>query len=116
MTGNLRVDTSGLNLHRMEILSGDVIEALEHEGAPLVLAKSQELVPKRVGDLASTASIKAGRGGNNTVAIVYDSVYAAYVHEHIHFHHPFGGTSKFLEKAMRMEGEAALNKAAKSLF
>lgn len=116
MSGNLRVDVSGLNLQVAEILSGDVIEALTHEGAPIVLAKSQELVPKRSGDLASSASIKANRGGNNTVAIVYDSVYAAWVHEHLWFHHPFGGTSKFLEKAMRMEGEAALNKAAKSLF
>lgn len=116
MTGNLRVDTSGLNLGRFEILSGDVIEALAEHAGPVVLARSNELAPKESGDLIASGHVKAGRGGNNTIAIEYDSVYARWQHEHLWFRHPHGGGAKFLEKAMAEKGKNAIEAAARSLL
>lgn len=116
MSDNLRVDTSGLELHKAEILSGDIIEALTEHAGPMVLKRSNELVPKRSGDLEKSGSVQAGRGGQNTIGIVYSSVYSRWVHEHVHFKHPFGGTSKFLETALTEKGKNAIEAAARSLL
>lgn len=116
MSDNLRVDTSHLNLAKAEILSGDIIEALTEYAGPMILARSQELVPKRSGDLASTGRVNPSRGGNATIAVQYASVYARWVHEHLHFAHPFGGGPKFLETAMTEKGKNALETAARHLL
>ena len=84
------------------------------QGAQIILADSLLLVPKDpplTGDLARSARIKKNRGGINTVAIVYESVYAGYVHEHLLFKHPYGGGAKYLEIAMLAKGQEAINKA-----
>lgn len=113
---NLRVVVSGLNLRRAEILSGDVIEALTEKAGPMILARSNELAPKESGDLIASGAVKAGRGGNNTIGIEYSSVYARWIHEHLHFKHPHGGGAKFLEKAMAEQGRNAIEAAARSLL
>lgn len=85
-------------------------------GAQLVLADSKERVPKDSGDLATSGHIKRDRGGNNTVAIVYTSVYAHWIHEHLHFKHPHGGEAKFLETALLVKGADAVNKAGEHFW
>lgn len=85
-------------------------------GAEIILKDSLERVPKESGDLASSGTIKRDRGGNNTVAIEYASVYAHWIHEHLHFKHDRGGEAKFLETAMVVKGEEAINKAGEHLW
>jgi hypothetical protein len=85
-------------------------------GARVILTDSDERVPKRSGGLEKTGHVKRDRGGLNTVAIVYTSVYARWVHEHLHFKHPFGGEAKFLETAMLVKGHDALNAAGAHLW
>ena len=87
-----------------------------YAGAEIILADSEQRVPKESGDLAGTAMILQHRGGTNTVGIVYDSVYARWIHEHLHFKHPHGGEAKFLETAMLVKGEEAVNKAGQHLW
>lgn len=116
MSGDIRwEDHLTASLERIFAKSHE-LDADMADGATVVLDESQVLVPKRTGDLAATGSIKEDRGGTNTVAIVYSSVYSRYVHEHIGFRHPFGGTSKFLETAMLTKGEEAINKAGKHFW
>lgn len=116
MSGNLRVVTSGLNLRRAEILQGDIVEALTEHAGPKVLAASNENAPKVSGDLIGSGKVVPSRGGNATIAIEYTSVYAHWIHEHLHFRHPHGGGAKFLEKAMRTDGPNAIKDAARSLL
>jgi len=116
MGNNLTVSTSGLNLAKAEILSGDVIEALTEHAGPAILARSNELAPKVSGDLVASGKVNPGRGGNATIAIQYTSVYARWIHEHLHFRHPHGGGAKFLETAMTEKGKNALEAAARSLL
>lgn len=87
-----------------------------YAGARLILADSDERVPKRAGDLAKSGHLKRDRGGLNAVAIVYSSVYARWVHEHLAFKHPVGGQAKFLETAMLVKGRDALNAAGEHLW
>jgi len=87
------------------------------EGAQVILDRSTELVPKEPGggELAASGSVKKDwvmvASGVYTVGIVYDSVYAHWIHENLTFNHPTGGSAKFLELAMNERGEAAINKA-----
>lgn len=115
MSGSLRVDTSGLHLDIARILPGDIKEALA-ESALIVLAESDRLVPKGHGDLENSGSVRQSVGGADGVGIVYDSVYAHWIHEHLWFQHPHGGQAKFLETALYDKGEEAINKAARSLL
>lgn len=85
-------------------------------GARIILADSDDRVPKRSGGLEKSGLVKRDRGGLNTVAIVYSSVYARWVHEHLSFKHPFGGQAKFLETAMLAKGSDALNAAGDHLW
>lgn len=85
-------------------------------GAEIILADADVRVPKETGDLAASGSIKEDRGGLNTVGIVYDSVYARWIHEHLHFKHPRGGEPKFLETAMLVKGSEAVNAAGKHFW
>jgi hypothetical protein len=85
-------------------------------GAKIILDDSLERVPKRSGGLEKTGTVNRDRGGNNTVAILYSSVYARWVHEHLSFKHPFGGEAKFLETAMLVKGSDALNAGGAHLW
>lgn len=87
-----------------------------YEGARVVLADSDERVPKESGDLVASGHIARDRGGNSTVGIVYGSVYARWIHEHMFFKHPRGGTAKFLELALLEKGDEAMNKAGEHLW
>jgi hypothetical protein len=94
---------------------GDVEDALA-EGADIILRRSDELVPKVSGDLAATGSVKKDRGGINTVAIEYTSVYARWIEDHLTFAHPHGGGARFLELGMIEKGQDAINKAGEILI
>jgi len=87
-----------------------------YEGAKVVLEDSDARVPKESGDLASSGVILRDRGGDNTVAIAYRSVYAHWIHEHMFFKHPHGGEAKFLETAMLVKGSEFLNKAGEHFW
>lgn len=87
-----------------------------YAGAQVVLDDSNSRVPKESADLASTGSIRRDRGGDNTVAIVYTSVYAHWIHEHLFFKHPHGGEAKFLETAMVAKGSEFVNKAGEHFW
>ena len=113
---------------------GDLIERLREvrdkarsanidllSGADVIMERSQTLVPKtpkRPSDhepmLAATAKISTA--GTNRVAMEYTSVYAHWVHEHLWFHHPYGGQAKFLETAMLEKGAEAINKVGEHIF
>jgi hypothetical protein len=91
------------------------------DGATVILARSDELVPKapkRASDdtapLVSTGYVKLH--DNETAAIGYSSVYAHWIHEHTWFHHPHGGQAKFLETAMLEKGREAVNRAGEHFF
>lgn len=85
-------------------------------GAEVVLEESMRLVPKRSGHLVGTAMVQEWRGGKSTAAMTYDGPYARWVHEHVNFKHPFGGTSKFLELAMLTKGGEAVNEAGRHFW
>ena len=87
-----------------------------YEGAQLVLADSDARVPKQSGRLVETGVIKRDRAGNNAVAIEYGTPYARWIHEHLHFKHPQGGQAKFLETALLVKGQEAVNKAGEHLW
>ena len=91
------------------------------DGATVILARSDELVPKApkkpsddTPSLVSTGYVKLH--GNDGAEIGYSSVYAHWIHEHTWFHHPHGGQAKFLETAMLEKGQEAVNRAGKHFF
>jgi hypothetical protein len=91
------------------------------EGGTIVLARSDELVPKApkkpsddTASLVSAGYVKLH--GNDGAAIGYSSVYAHWIHEHTWFHHPHGGQAKFLETAMLEKGREAVNRAGEHFF
>lgn len=102
-------------LERILARSLDVTDDLA-AGADVILRESNALAPKESGDLTATGSVKKDRGGANTVAVEYTSVYARYQHEHMFFKHPTGGQPKFLETAMLTKGEEAINVAGQHLW
>lgn len=85
-------------------------------GAQVVLAAALERTPKESGHLAESASILKSEGGNNEVGVVFGSVYARWIHEHLTFEHPRGGQAKFLESALLEKGHAAMNDAAERFW
>jgi hypothetical protein len=87
-----------------------------YEGAKVILRRAVELVPKESGHLAETGHVDRGRGGNNTVGIIFNGPYAAYIHEHLFFKHPHGGQAKYLEDAMLEKGSEAVNKAGEHFW
>jgi len=106
------------NLNLDDILArvkSNVIDALA-EGADLILARADELVPKVSGTLAASGAVKKDRGGVNTVAIVYDSVYSHWVDQHDTFAHPHGGQSRFLEMGMIEKEQAAIQKTGEVIL
>lgn len=111
MTWENNLDLDGI----LERVHANLPDALG-DGAQIILARSDELVPKVSGDLAATGSVKKDRGGLNTVAIVYTSVYARWIEDHLSFAHPHGGGARFLELSLIEKGPAAINKAGGSLW
>jgi len=106
------------NLHLDDIaakIRGNVEDALA-EGADIILTRADELVPKVSGVLAATGSVKKDRGGLNTVAITYTSVYARWIEDHLSFAHPHGGGARFLELGLIEKGEAAIQKTGEVLM
>ena len=97
---SIRWDASGFTLAGVEQSIVDASQAAATAAAQVVLDDALTKVPKEAGDLAGTGHVDAARGGDNTTAVVFDSVYAHWIHEHLHFKHPHGGQAKFLEAAM----------------
>lgn len=111
MTWENHLDLEGL----LASVHAHVEDALG-DGAQIILDQSNIFVPKVSGDLETSGAVKKDRGGANTVAITYDSVYAHWVHEHLFFKHPHGGSAKFLELAMIEKGPEAINKTGEVLW
>lgn len=108
-------DTLSAGLERIAAQAYDLSQDAQ-AGMEIVLAESQKRVPKESGHLAEGAKVMGYRGGKNTATITYDGPYARYVHEHLHFKHPHGGEAKFLETAMLIKGEEAINEAGKHFW
>ena len=110
---------SGDLADRLAKFGAEVYQHLEDDlatGAEVILADAELRVPKESGDLAGTGRVAQDRGGNSTVAIVFESVYARWIHEHLHFKHPHGGEAKYLETAMLTKGEEALQVTGERLW
>ncbi len=91
LTGGTK-DVEGLI--RSAVTEG-VGKALHH-----ILDVSNENVPMDMGDLKRSGKVKQdGFGGT----ITYDEEYAVAQHERLDFHHPKGGSAKYLESAMNTE-------------
>lgn len=116
MGGSIRIDTSDLHMGRLKIKSFQVKDALAHATDEVLMPATKAAVPKVSSNLERSASVKKSRGGNNTIAVVYDSVYARWIHEHLHFKHPHGGGAKYLERPMRTKGNATMAAAARELL
>ena len=97
-------------LERMAAAANDLSQDAR-VGGEVILEDALVRVPKETGDLASSGMVQEWRGGKNTTAILFSSVYARWIHEHLHFKHPHGGEAKFLETAMLVKGEEAVNAA-----
>jgi hypothetical protein len=87
-----------------------------YAGAEVILADAEVRAPKESGHLAGTGMIQQHRSGKNTVGITFDGPYARYIHEHLHFKHPHGGQAKFLETAMLVKGQEAINRAGEHFW
>lgn len=108
----LEIDTSGLDFPHIEERIPVALDA----GAQVILDDSLEKVPKETGDLAASGHINPVRGGNDTTAIEYTSVYARWIHEHLGFKHPKGGQAKFLEMAMVEKADEAMHAMGEELL
>lgn len=100
-------------------LRADVAANLEDalaEGADVILRDSDERMPKESGHLTGTGKVNQARGGTNTVGITYDGPYARWIHEHLFFKHPHGGEAKYLETAMTVKGNEAINETGRALW
>jgi hypothetical protein len=112
------MDSSGLRFPDIEN------ERVARAGAVVILEGSKRrapLAPKDATDpeqthLRDTARIDASRGGESTVGVVFDSVYAAYIHENLGFAHPHGGQAKFLEASLREDKAEALRAMASEVL
>jgi hypothetical protein len=105
-----------LDLTGIAIMVRTHIEDGLEQGAQIILDRSDELVPKVSGDLAATGSVKKDRGGINTVAVTYTSVYAHWIEANLSFAHPHGGGARFLEFGMIEKGSEAINKAGEVIW
>lgn len=112
----LEIDLSGLRLRHFEVKSHQVKDALGHAVMEILYPESQDAVPHVSGDLAASWYMAKSRGGNNTIVVGYRSVYARWIHEHLHFHHPHGGGAKYLERPMRTTGNEVMVAAALELI
>lgn len=112
---SIRWDASGFSLAGVEQALADGAQDAAQAGAKVILEDALARVPKETGDLAGTGRVDSTRGGGNTVAVVFDSVYAHWIHEHLHFKHPHGGQAKFLETAMLTRKDAALKAMAERI-
>ena len=86
----------------------DHVEDALAAGGQVILDRSQELVPLEgrpdtLGGVTLAESGRVNRTGSSylpVVSVTYDGPYAIYQHEGMEFHHPTGGSAKFLERAM----------------
>jgi hypothetical protein len=112
------MDSSGL---KFPDLDG---ERIARAGAVVILEGSKRRTPVAPKDptdpeqthLRDTARIDSSRGGESTVGVVFDSVYAAYIHENLGFRHPHGGQAKFLEASLVEDKAAALRAMAEEVL
>lgn len=85
-------------------------------GAQVILRDAMRRVPKESGHLVGTGKVNEDRGGRNAVGITFDGPYARWIHEHLFFKHPRGGEAKYLESAMVVKGNEAVNAAGRGLW
>lgn len=114
---SIRMDASGLKFPDIDGAR------VAHAGAVVILEGAQRrapLAPKDASDeephLRDTGRVDDSRGGEGTVGVVFDSVYAAYIHENLGFAHPHGGQAKFLEAALVEDKDGALSAMAREVL
>ena len=97
----------GINLMAIVAKIAAHVEDALVEGGQVILDRSQELVPlegrpdTHGGTLAESGRVnRTGSSYLPIVSVTYDGPYAIYQHEGMEFHHPTGGSAKFLERAM----------------
>jgi hypothetical protein len=110
------VDTMSEGLMKLRAAVAENIDEAVAEGAEVILLDSDERMPKESGHLAGTGKVNKARGGSHTVGITYDGPYARWIHEHLFFKHPHGGQAKYLETAMAVKGNEAINEAGRALW
>lgn len=117
MGSHIRLDTSGL---RFPDIDGQHVASV---GAVVILEGAKRRAPYAPKDatdhephLRDTAHIDVSRGGESTVGVVFDSVYAAYIHENLGFAHPHGGQAKYLEAALVEDKGKALDAMAREVL
>lgn len=109
------LDTMTPQLERILEQALDVTEDAA-DGAEYILEAAVAAVPKESGDLAASGRIEKDRGGRNTVGITFDGPYARWIHEHLGFRHPRGGTAKFLERPLYKRGWGAVKRAGEHFW
>lgn len=109
------LDTMTPQLQRILEKALDVTEDVA-DGAEYVLERAVELVPKESGALAASGRIEKDRGGDNTVGITFDGPYARWIHEHLYFRHPRGGSAKFLERPLYRRSQGAMKRAVEHFW
>jgi len=96
---------SSLNFGELKGRSKTGARAGLKEAGDMILAASNADVPEVSGDLAGSA--RNEEAGELSRRLIYTSVYARWIHEHLWFHHPHGGGPKYLERAMVANGDKA---------
>jgi hypothetical protein len=83
------------------------------EAGDMILAASNADAPKVSGDLVGSA--RNEEAGELERRLIYTSVYARWIHEHLWFKHPHGGGAKYLERALVANGDKAREIVADSI-
>jgi hypothetical protein len=112
------MDASGLkfpDLDHERIAAAGAVPILEGSKARAPEAPKDATDPEQ-SHLRDTARIDRSRGGDSTVGVVFDSVYAAYIHENLGFAHPHGGQAKYLEASLREDKDKALRAMAEAVL
>ena len=111
MNGNLRMDASGLDLHRLIARVDAAAPAAVGAGMEHIHGVSAPLVPVETGRLVGSGAVHVD---GDTAALTYDGPYARYQHERLDLRHEHG-QAKFLEQPITTEAQTALEIVARRL-
>ena len=114
ITGNLGSFRYTVSLPDGAVLSSGADRAANAAVTALgeyIKAESTAIAPLRTGALIASARVEPG--GIHSTIISYNTIYARYQHEGVHFNHPNGRQAKYLESVMK---DPATVQAARDLF
>ena len=83
------------------------------EAGDMIIAASDADAPQVSGALVGSG--KNEEAGELERRLIYTSVYARWIHEHLWFKHPHGGGAKFLERALVSRGDQAREIVAEAI-